>query len=107
MFFLLFFFIKTQSITDELGELSHCMGVGRLSYLCNFKNNLSLQKLPISTLLEDLKKIQNQEYIDIYSDVQFNCVSNADPLENGVIKSYKLFSYLGSSYFKSMLGVGF
>ncbi|KAM9959390.1 hypothetical protein ACTFIR_000465 [Dictyostelium discoideum] len=94
----------TQSITDELGELSHCMGVGRLSYLCNFKNNLSLQKLPKSTLLEDLKKIQNQEYIDIYSDVQFNCISNADPSENGVIKSYKLFSYLGSSYFKSMLG---
>ncbi|KAN0028938.1 hypothetical protein ACTFIV_010806 [Dictyostelium citrinum] len=94
----------SPSIIDELGELSHNLGVGRLSYLCSFKNSLSLQQLPISTLLEDLKKIQNQEFIDVYSDVQFNCISNNDPSENGVIKSYKLFSYLGSSYFKSMLG---
>ncbi|KAK5584460.1 hypothetical protein RB653_006071 [Dictyostelium firmibasis] len=98
----------TTSILHELGELSHCLGVGRLSSLCNYNNNnISLQKLPISTLLEDLKKIQNQDFVNIYSDVQFNCISNVDSSENGFIKSYKLFSYLGSSYFKSMLGGSF
>ncbi|KAN0055362.1 hypothetical protein ACTA71_008473 [Dictyostelium dimigraforme] len=85
-------------IVDELGELSHSLGISKLSNLCKF--NLPLQQ----TLLKDLKEIQNQEYIDIYSDVQFNCISNSDPSENGIIKSYKLFSYLGSSCFKSMLG---
>ncbi|KAF2075423.1 hypothetical protein CYY_003252 [Polysphondylium violaceum] len=88
----------------ELGPLSLDLKLLRLRALWCFHNKenlLEMKSVPGSTLLEDFDNLKNEDFLHYYSDISFRCFNEDQPPE--IVKSYKVFLGLQSTYFKTML----